>query len=71
MVELAAEFDVAPSTTRRAVAAPREERRLYMVLGQWSFVSDPDKDGAGKQQGGLARTGALREARRRPATMTT
>ncbi len=36
--ELAAEMDVAPSTVQKAVAALREEGRLYTVLGQGSFV---------------------------------
>ncbi|MGW5970539.1 GntR family transcriptional regulator [Streptomyces sp. NPDC055186] len=36
--ELAAELDVAPSTVQKAVAALREEGRLYTVLGQGSFV---------------------------------
>ncbi|MGD6762243.1 GntR family transcriptional regulator [Streptomyces sp. BH097] len=39
VVELAAELDVAPSTVQKAVAALREEGRLYTILGQGSFVS--------------------------------
>ncbi|MFE8946245.1 GntR family transcriptional regulator [Streptomyces sp. NPDC007856] len=41
VVELATELDVAPSTVQKAVAALREEGRLYTVLGQGSFVSKP------------------------------
>ncbi|MDX3747629.1 GntR family transcriptional regulator [Streptomyces sp. AK08-02] len=40
--ELAAEMDVAPSTVQKAVAALREEGRLYTVLGQGSFVKDDE-----------------------------
>ncbi|CAM5268078.1 GntR family transcriptional regulator OS=Streptomyces alboniger OX=132473 GN=CP975_20815 PE=4 SV=1 [Streptomyces alboniger] len=39
VVVLAAELDVAPSTVQKAIAALREEGRLYTVLGQGSFVS--------------------------------
>ncbi|NEB57393.1 winged helix-turn-helix transcriptional regulator [Streptomyces griseus] len=38
--DLAAEFDVAPSTVQKAVAALRTEGRLRTVLGQGSFVAD-------------------------------
>ncbi|MFB9462192.1 GntR family transcriptional regulator [Streptomyces cinereospinus] len=41
VAELATELDGAPSTVQKAVAAPREEGRLYTVLGQGSFVSKP------------------------------
>ncbi|MCP3822486.1 winged helix-turn-helix domain-containing protein [Streptomyces sp. A3M-1-3] len=40
VVDLASEFDVAASTIQKAVAALREEGRLYTVLGQGSFVAD-------------------------------
>jgi GntR family transcriptional regulator len=40
VVELAAELDVAASTVQKAVAALREEGRLYTVLGQGSFVAE-------------------------------
>ncbi|MEV7004023.1 GntR family transcriptional regulator [Streptomyces sp. NPDC093982] len=40
VAELAVELDVAPSTVQKAVAALREEGRLYTVLGQGSFVSE-------------------------------
>ncbi|MFY1678569.1 GntR family transcriptional regulator [Streptomyces sp. WMMC905] len=40
VVDLAAELDVAAPTVQKAVAALREEGRLYTVLGQGSFVSE-------------------------------
>ncbi|WBO63476.1 GntR family transcriptional regulator [Streptomyces camelliae] len=40
VVDLATELDVAPSTIQKAVAALREEGRLYTVLGQGSFVAE-------------------------------
>ncbi|MFD4976990.1 winged helix-turn-helix domain-containing protein [Streptomyces sp. NPDC058424] len=36
--DLAAEFDVAPSTIQKAVSTLRAEGRLRTVLGQGSFV---------------------------------
>ncbi|MFF4147371.1 GntR family transcriptional regulator [Streptomyces sp. NPDC001698] len=38
--DIAAEFEVAPSTIQKAVAALRAEGRLRTVLGQGSFVAD-------------------------------
>jgi DNA-binding GntR family transcriptional regulator len=46
VVDLATELDVAPSTVQKAVAALREDGRLYTALGQGSFVSKPLLRGA-------------------------